>query len=114
MSLMPAIFDQLFAIITRKKQDDPATSYTAQLFAKGVPKIAQKLGEEATETIIAAVQGDPEQLRQESADLLYHLFVLWAASGITPEEVAAVLQQRLGTGGLVEKAARNDKLSSSQ
>lgn len=111
---MPHIFEQLFAIITSKQSDDPAQSYTAQLFAQGLPKIAQKLGEEATETIIAAVQGDPAQLKQESADLLYHLFVLWAASGITPEEVADVLKQRLGTGGLVEKAARDHKISPAQ
>jgi phosphoribosyl-ATP pyrophosphohydrolase len=100
------VFNQLFATIKRKKRDNPATSYTAQLFARGVPKIAQKLGEETTEAIIEAVQGNKAQLKQESADVLYHLFVLWAASGITPQDVAKVLEKRMETSGLAEKASR--------
>jgi len=101
-----SLFNQLFATIQSKKNGDPEASYTAQLFAAGVPKIAQKVGEEAVEAIIEAVQGNQAQLAQESADLLYHLCVLWAASGITPQQVATILQQRMGVSGIAEKANR--------
>jgi phosphoribosyl-ATP pyrophosphohydrolase len=101
------IFDELFVSICSKKIADPSNSYTAQLLQRGIPKIAQKVGEEATETIIAAVQGDSAELQKESADLLYHLFVLWAACNITPQQVATVLQQRMGVSGLTEKAGRS-------
>lgn len=103
----PHIFDRLFAVIKAKRRDDPATSYTASLFKRGMPVIAKKLGEETTETIIEAIRGDRAQLREESADLLYHLFVLWAAAGITPEQVGKTLGKRFGTGGLTEKAHRS-------
>ena len=105
----PHIFDRLFAVIKAKKRDDPATSYTASLFRRGVPKIAQKLGEETVETIIEAVRGDKTRLREESADLLYHLFVLWAAAGITPEQVGKILAKRSSQSGLAEKAQRSTK-----
>lgn len=106
MIAVPHIFDRLFATIKSKRRADPATSYTAQLFQRGVPKIAQKLGEETTETIIEAVRGDKARLREESADLLYHLFVLWAAAGITPEQIGKILSRRTGMSGIEEKARR--------
>ena len=106
----PHIFDRLFAAIKARKRADPATSYTASLFRRGIPKIAQKLGEETTETIIEAVRGDKARLREESADLLYHLFVLWAASGITPDQVGKILTKRLGQSGHAEKAQRSAKV----
>lgn len=104
-----AAFAALFKTISSRKKGDPAVSYTAQLFKQGVPKIAQKLGEETVEAIIEAVKGDKRALREESADVLYHLFVLWAAAGITPAQVAAVLDKRMAMSGLAEKARRKKK-----
>ena len=77
--------DRLFATIAARKGADPASSYTAKLLAEGVEKCAKKFGEEATETVIAAISRDKTELAKESADVLYHLLVLWAASGVTPE-----------------------------
>ncbi|MGB0671606.1 MAG: phosphoribosyl-ATP diphosphatase [Rhodospirillales bacterium] len=85
---------------------DPETSYTAKLLAKGPAKIGQKVGEEAVETVIAALSEGPEALANESADLLYHLLVLWAASGVSPEDVYARLAAREGTSGIAEKQSR--------
>lgn len=98
--------DRLFTIIAARKGADPATSYTAKLLAEGVEKCAKKFGEEATEAVIAAVTRDKAQLASESADVLYHLAVLWAASGVTPQDVYAVLASREGQSGLEEKASR--------
>ena len=81
---MSDALDRLFATIASRKGGDPAQSYTAKLLAAGVEKCAKKFGEEATETVIAAIQRDKTELAKESADVLYHLLVLWAASGITP------------------------------
>lgn len=98
--------DALFATIAARTGADPGQSYTAQLLAAGVEKCAKKFGEEAVETVIAAIQQDRQALAKESADVLYHLLVLWAASGITPEDVWQVLKSREGQSGLAEKAAR--------
>ena len=99
--------DRLFATIAaRKAAGDTTASYTAKLIAQGVEKCAKKFGEEATETVIAAIQQDKTELAKESADVLYHLAVLWAASGITPEDVYAVLKSREAMSGLEEKASR--------
>jgi len=98
--------DRLFATIAARKGADPSQSYTAKLLAAGVEKCAKKFGEEATETVIAAIQQDKAKLAKESADVLYHLAVLWAASGITPEDVYAVLKSREAMSGLEEKASR--------
>lgn len=98
--------DRLFATITARKAADPGRSYTASLLAAGVEKCARKLGEEATEVVIAAIKQDKTELTNESADVLYHLAVLWSASGITPEDVYAVLKSREGVSGLEEKASR--------
>lgn len=100
--------DRLFATIESRKGADPTSSYTAKLFGKGKAKIAQKLGEEATETVIAAMQGDRAEIAAESADLLYHLLVLWAETGVAPAEVWAILDKREGTSGIAEKAARKE------
>ena len=101
--------DALFEIIRSRRDADPETSYTAKLFARGEAKIAQKVGEEAVETVIEGLRDDPEALASESADLLYHLLVLWAAKGVAPEQVWDKLLQRKGTSGLAEKLARPDK-----
>lgn len=102
----PAVLDRLFATIQSRKGADPASSYTAKLFSRGTAKIAQKVGEEAVETVIEAMRGDRDALVGESADLLYHLLVLWADAGIDPQTVYAKLAAREGTSGVAEKAAR--------
>lgn len=101
------VLDHLNRVVAARKGADPATSYTAKLFAKGERKIAQKVGEEATEVVIAALTEGPDKLVSESADLLYHLSVLWAQSGVAPERVWSELAARFGTSGLEEKAARH-------
>jgi phosphoribosyl-ATP pyrophosphohydrolase len=98
--------DRLFAVIASRKDADPNSSYTAKLLAKGRLKCAKKLGEEAVETSLAAVAQDKAALANESADLLYHLMVLWVACELSPEDVYAVLQAREALSGLDEKAAR--------
>ena len=100
--------DRLFALITSRKTADPSTSYTAKLISKGRLKCAKKLGEEAIETCLAAAVEDKAALTNESADLLYHLLVLWTACDLTPEEVYAALALREARSGLEEKAARKD------
>ncbi len=101
-----AVLERLFATIEARKGADPGSSYTAKLFHKGPKKIAQKLGEEAVETVIAATAEGRDELAAESADLLYHLLVLWSAHGLRPEEVWARLAAREGVSGVAEKAAR--------
>ena len=100
---------ELYAIIEARRTGDPATSYVARSFARGRAKLAQKVGEEAVETVIAAVAADREALIGESADLLFHLLMLWADAGIAPAEVLQALEDRRGTSGLDEKAARQEK-----
>ena len=98
--------DRLWQVIQSRCGSDPQTSYTARLFSRGRAKIAQKLGEEAIEAVIEGVGNDRAALAGESADLLYHLLVLWAAAGISPADVAAELTRREGTSGIAEKRAR--------
>ena len=100
------VLERLWQTILSRRGADPQTSYTAKLFARGTGKIAQKLGEEAIEAVIEGVRGDPARLAAESADLLYHLLVLWAATGVAPEDVAAELARREGRSGIEEKRAR--------
>src|SRR5713101_7770556 len=98
--------DRLWKVIQSRRDADPQSSYTARLFARGRAKIAQKLGEEAVEAVIEGVRDNPSALVGESADLLYHLLVLWADAGISPADVAAELTRREGTSGIEEKRAR--------
>lgn len=100
------ILDDLYSVIMTRKDGDPEQSYTAKLFARGPEKACEKVGEEATETIIEGVKGDRDALAAESADLIYHLMVLWAMRGVTPDDVWKKLCERKGTSGLAEKAAR--------
>lgn len=106
MSGEASVLERLYATIESRKGADPASSHTAKLFSKGTGKIAQKVGEEAVETVIAAMSEGPDALKSESADLVYHLMVLWADAGIRPEDVWAELERREGTSGIAEKAAR--------
>ena len=105
--LGPAL-ERLWQVIQSRRGADPQSSYTARLFARGRAKIAQKLGEEAVEAVIEGVGENPAALVEESADLIYHLLVLWAAAGISPADVAAEFARREGTSGLDEKRARAD------
>lgn len=100
------ILDRLEATIHARRAAPSDGSYTAQLFARGRGRIAQKLGEEAVETVIAALGDDPARIVPEAADLLYHLLVLLADAGLTLEQVRSELARREGVGGLAEKAAR--------
>jgi phosphoribosyl-ATP pyrophosphohydrolase len=98
--------DRLWQVIQSRRGADPQTSYTARLFSRGRAKIAQKLGEEAIVAVIEGVGNNPATLVGESADLLYHLLVLWAAAGVSPADVAAELKRRESTSGLAAKRAR--------
>ena len=100
--------DRQWQVIQSRRNADPQTSYTARLFARGRIKIAQKLGEEAVEAVIEGVGENPAALVGESADLLYHLLVLWAAAGVSPSEVAAELARREGISGITEKRTRDN------
>jgi len=104
---MTHVLDALFDVIKSRQGGNPEESYTAKLFAKGRLKIAQKLGEEAVETALAAVALDPPAVAAESADLLYHLLVLWADAGVAPDAVWQELQRRVGTSGIAEKKERS-------
>ena len=98
--------DRLYRIIASRKKADPARSYTARLIGAGVGQCAKKLGEEGVEAALAAVSGSRKDLRRESADVLYHLLVVWAARGVKPKEVYAELAKRQGKSEIEEKSAR--------
>lgn len=106
---MPMTLEDLEARIAQRAAASPDESYTAKLIARGIGKAAQKLGEEATEAVIAAVTGDRGELVKESADLLYHLLVVLRAADVPLAEVMAELDARTGQSGLAEKAARKDR-----
>jgi len=97
---------RLWATIDARRGASAETSYTAKLLAAGPAGIARKLGEESLDAVIAAVKGDSAALTRESADLLYHLLVLWEAAGLSPEDVAAELTRREGVSGIDEKNSR--------
>ncbi|MBI3171397.1 MAG: phosphoribosyl-ATP diphosphatase [Hydrocarboniphaga effusa] len=97
---------ELYATLVERKSADPASSYVAGLYAKGLDHILKKVGEEATETVVAAKGGDRKALVHELADLWFHSLVLMAAKNITPAELSAELTRRMGRSGLAEKMAR--------
>lgn len=99
---------RLAATVATRRSADPDSSWVAKLNARGVPVIARKLGEEAIETIVAALSGSREELVGEAADTLFHLLVLLDAKGVAWEEVLAELERREGTSGIAEKASRSD------
>lgn len=99
---------RLAATIAERRSADPETSWVAQLNARGVPVIARKLGEEAVETIVAALSGSREELVGESADMLFHLLVLLDAKGVSLDEVYADLERREHTSGIAERASRSE------
>jgi phosphoribosyl-ATP pyrophosphohydrolase len=98
---------RLSATIRARRNADPDSSYVARLFAKGRERIAQKVGEEAVEAVIAATRGDAQGLKGEAADLVFHLAVLLESLDLGFDDVLAELERREGTSGLAEKAARS-------
>lgn len=111
MSRFSDVLDRLSATIEARRGADPGESYTAKLLSEGIDRSAKKFGEEAVETVIAAIQGDRDGLAAESADLVYHWLVLLARAGVSLDEVAAWLESREGRSGLEEKAWRNRSTS---
>lgn len=101
-----AILDRLWNVVLLRRTADPAVSHSARLLGRGMGKVAQKFGEEAVECLIEGVRGDHRALISESADVLYHLLVLWVAAGVKPAEVWAELVRREGISGIAEKASR--------
>ncbi len=99
----------LFDTVVSRQGADPNSSYVASLLAAGKSKVARKVGEEAIESMVAALADGREELVAESADLLFHIMVLWVACGVTPEDVMAELKRREGTSGLEEKRNRPKK-----
>ena len=102
----PSVLDRLWTVVLSRREANPANSHSARLLSRGVAKVAQKFGEEAVEAVIEAVAGNREALIGESADVLYHLLVLWVAADISPEDVWAELRRREGVSGIAERAAR--------
>ena len=100
------ILDRLAAAIAARRAADPSSSYVAALFAKGDDAILKKIGEEATETVMAAKDGDKLRITAEVADLWFHCLVLLSRHGLGPDDVRAELARREGTSGIAEKAAR--------
>lgn len=103
---MAEILDRLGEILEARKGADPQSSYVASLYRKGQDAILRKISEEATETILAAKQGDREQLVYETADLWFHTLVLLASEDLSPGDVCRELERRFGVSGIEEKAGR--------
>lgn len=101
------ILAQIAAVLEQRKHADPNSSYVSALYDKGLDAILKKIGEEATETVIAAKDGDAGQIVYEVADLWFHTLVLLAEQGLGPDQVLSELGRRFGLSGLEEKAARN-------
>jgi phosphoribosyl-ATP pyrophosphohydrolase len=108
LALGPAavVLDRLWSVVMSRRTADPAVSHSARLLSRGAAKVAQKFGEEAVECLIEAVAGNRDGVVAESADVLYHLIVLWVACDIRPEEIWEELKRREGISGIAEKAAR--------
>ncbi len=101
------VLDRLWTVVMDRRTADPAHSHSARLLARGTSKVAQKFGEEAVECLIEAVAGNKAGLIAESADVLYHLLVMWVAVGIEPADVWSELHRREGVSGVMEKAMRS-------
>ncbi len=100
------VLDRLWSVVMSRRGADPTTSHSARLLSRGTAKVAQKFGEEVVECLIEAVAGNKQALIGESADVLYHLLVLWVDAGIRPDQVWAELESREGVSGIAEKASR--------
>ncbi len=100
------VLNQVHEVLTSRIGADPGSSYAASLYNKGLDAILKKVGEEATETVMAAKDGDADKIIYEVADLWFHTMVLLAQQGLTPQQVIDELERRIGTSGLTEKASR--------
>jgi len=100
------VLEQLAEVLEQRKGADPDSSYVARLYAKGLDAILKKIGEEATETVMAAKDGDPDKIVYEVTDLWFHTLVLLAQQGLGPSDVLQELERRFGLSGLAEKARR--------
>jgi phosphoribosyl-ATP pyrophosphohydrolase len=103
---MSEVLQQLADVLEQRKQQSAEQSYVASLYTKGLDHILKKIGEEATETVIAAKNGDKDQIIYEMADLWFHCMVMLADQGLSPDHVIKELQRRFGLSGLQEKAQR--------
>ncbi|HFD12953.1 MAG TPA: phosphoribosyl-ATP diphosphatase [Crenotrichaceae bacterium] len=104
---MSEILNQLAEVLEQRKTAEPASSYVASLYSKGLDAILKKIGEEATETVMAAKDGDPDKIVYEVADLWFHSMVLLSQQNLSPDDVLQELSRRFGLSGLEEKANRN-------
>lgn len=107
---MSDILERLADVVESRKAGDPETSYVSRLFARGADAILKKVGEEATETVMAAKDGDRLRIVGETADLWFHCLIMLAHYGLRPADVLAELRRREGISGIDEKAARSDTL----
>jgi len=105
---MSDTLNKLAEVLEQRKQADPDSSYVAKLYGKGLDAILKKIGEEATETVMAAKDGDREKIVYEIADLWFHSMILLAHQGLHPRDVAEELERRFGLSGLEEKASRGE------
>lgn len=105
---MSDVLNRLAELLEQRKSADPQSSYVAKLYAKGMDSILKKVGEEATETIMAAKDGDPQKIIYETADLWFHCMVMLAKAGLSPQDVLDELARREGLSGLAEKASRKE------
>ncbi len=103
---MSDTLQKLGEVLEARKQADPDSSYVARLYGQGLDAILKKIGEEATETVMAAKDGDNHKIIHETADLWFHTLVLLASRGLGPRDVLQELERRFGLSGLAEKAAR--------
>lgn len=103
---MNEVLQELATILEQRKEESADKSYVASLYAKGLDSILKKIGEEATETVMAAKDGDKEKIVYETADLWFHSMVMLAHQGLGPNDVLRELQRRFGLSGLEEKASR--------
>lgn len=103
---MSDALEKLAEVLEARKDADPDSSYVARLYSKGLDSILKKIGEEATEVVIAAKDGDPDKIIYETADLWFHTMVLLTSQGLGPKDVLAELERRFGLSGLEEKAQR--------
>ena len=105
---MSEVLRRLASVLEKRKESDPGSSYVAGLYHSGLDAILKKVGEEATETILAAKGGNPEEIVYETADLWFHTLVMLAHQGLGPEQVLRELERRFGLSGLEEKASRSN------
>ena len=105
---MSDVLDRLAAVLEERKSAEAGSSYVASLYAKGLDAILKKIGEEATETVMAAKDGAKDKIVYETADLWFHSMVLLAQQGLSPQDVLEELDRRFGLSGNDEKAARKD------